>query len=234
MKLRPDLDAFFEDNGWSANVDEYSNGLFLRLQQSTPAGEDWNETFCGQTVEEIRDSISERAANFDADEEASIWIENRDSVSGVPSSVKTLIEDAEWKDKELQDLASKFSDAFGHLEDAPCYIEDDMEMDSAYIGDGSYIYEHHQKAREWADKTFKNDADIIRKYMNSYATVEEALDFIGISDACDFWFGQFAHEVETTINEGDIDYLKTYADRCIDKMYDSQPSSERTKSEREI
>lgn len=88
-------------------LDIGSNGeYYAELECFTPLGEDWLLTiwFDG-TDSGFIESISESYDNFDVDEEASFLIENRGK-NGVPSSVKALLEDAEWKKKTLEDLAN--------------------------------------------------------------------------------------------------------------------------------
>ena len=77
---------------------------YIELRNYTPAGEDWNETFWHYGDDErLAHEIYERWNTFDVDEEAERWIDNRGK-NGVPSSIKVLVEDQEWKEKKLEDL----------------------------------------------------------------------------------------------------------------------------------
>lgn len=77
---------------------------YIELRNSTPAGEDWNETFWHYgDNERLVHEIYERWNTFDVDEEAERWIDSRGK-NGVPSSIKVLVEDQEWKEKKLEDL----------------------------------------------------------------------------------------------------------------------------------
>ncbi len=88
----------FETGEITKQGDQY----YMEISQYTPEGEDWNECiwFDG-TDKGFIDSLEERIDNFDVDEEVEIWIDNRGR-NGVPSSIKALIEDAEWKLETLK------------------------------------------------------------------------------------------------------------------------------------
>ena len=96
-----------EKNGFSIHeVEKHGNEFIVEINQGTPLGEDWWEAiwFDG-TNDRFVEAIRDRYNNFDVDEETEIWIENRGK-NGVPSSIKALVEDAEWKESELERLAN--------------------------------------------------------------------------------------------------------------------------------
>lgn len=96
-----------EKNGFTIHeMEKQGEDFYVELNQSTPAGEDWWETiwFDG-TNDGFVDAVRDRYNNFDVDEEAERWIESRGK-RGVPSSIKTLVEDAEWKESALELLAN--------------------------------------------------------------------------------------------------------------------------------
>lgn len=85
---------------------------YVEINQSTPEGEDWWETiWFNGTNEGFIDGVKCRYLNFDVDEEVEVWIEGRGK-NGVPSSIRALVEDAEWKENKLE----KLSDALGELD----------------------------------------------------------------------------------------------------------------------
>ncbi len=87
-----------ENLDWS--IHEYENDV--ELEKYSPAGEDF--FFCVDKKDFINNVI-EYAEDFDADDHAEMWVENRHTVSGVPQSVRTLIDDADAIKKMLLELA---------------------------------------------------------------------------------------------------------------------------------
>lgn len=112
-KLSKDVIKIVEECGFSMNIEKQNTGNELfdnycaDLNQSTPEGEDWweNVVFDG-TDSDFINEIRNRACYFDVDEEVEIWIPHRGE-GGCPSSISALVEDAEWKKKELSDLSEK-------------------------------------------------------------------------------------------------------------------------------
>lgn len=106
MELHKKIIEVVENNGFSmGGVNKQNNGYYVEINQFTPAGEDWWEViwFDG-TNEGFAYGVKERYLDFDVDEEVEVWVENRGK-GGVPSSIKTLVMDAEWKEKKLEKLA---------------------------------------------------------------------------------------------------------------------------------
>lgn len=111
MKLNKKIIEAIENNGFCYSaVMERDNGFYIELYQDTPAGEDWHITiwFNGSNNEFI-DSFRRYSESFDVDEEAEIWIESRGE-HGVPSSIRELVKDAEWKEERLQTLLKDLED----------------------------------------------------------------------------------------------------------------------------
>ena len=111
MKLNKKIIEAIENNGFCYSVVmERDNGFYIELYQDTPAGEDWHITiwFNGSNNEFI-DSFRRYSESFDVDEEAEIWIESRGE-HGVPSSIRELVKDAEWKEERLQTLLKDLED----------------------------------------------------------------------------------------------------------------------------
>lgn len=111
MKLNDKIIKIVEDNDFTIHkVEKQDNGFYVEINQGTPLGEDWWETiwFDG-TDEGFIEAVRNRYNNFDVDEETEIWIEGRGK-NGVPSSIKALVEDAEWKESALGELADELED----------------------------------------------------------------------------------------------------------------------------
>lgn len=76
---------------------------YIEISQYTPAGEDWNETIWFKNVGDIISSIWERIEDWDSDDEAEVWINQR-GTRGVPQSIRTLLDDQDWKVSKLKEL----------------------------------------------------------------------------------------------------------------------------------
>lgn len=111
MKLSNKIIEIVENNGfYICEVEKQGNDFCVEINQYTPCGEDWWETiwFDG-TDEGFIEAVRERYNNFDVDEEVEIWIEGRGK-NGVPSSIRDLVEDAEWKESTLGELADQLEE----------------------------------------------------------------------------------------------------------------------------
>lgn len=85
------------------------DGEFTReIEFYSPEGEDVCECiFYDGTDESFIKAFRSNAENFDANEHAEMWIENRGQVGGVPDSIWDLINDAEWIKKTLLAVADE-------------------------------------------------------------------------------------------------------------------------------
>lgn len=111
MKLNEKIIEVIENNEFGHDaVAEQDNEYYIELYQNTPAGEDWYVTiwFDGSNNGFIN-SFRKYAEDFDVDEEAEIWIKSRGKY-GVPSSIREILEDAEWKKERLQTLLKDLED----------------------------------------------------------------------------------------------------------------------------
>lgn len=88
------------------DVEKQNGKYYVEMNNCTPCGEDWWETiwFDG-TSKGFVNGVRYRADNFDVDEEAEVYINCRGE-NGVPSNIKDLIYDAEWKKSTLEELAN--------------------------------------------------------------------------------------------------------------------------------
>ena len=89
--------------------DSYENEYEIDLQFYSDAGEDFNFSLYDITDDAsfIRE-FENYADFFDADEHASLYIENR-GTHGIPNDIKTLIEDAESIKEKLQNVADELN-----------------------------------------------------------------------------------------------------------------------------
>lgn len=75
----------------------------IEFGQESSAGEDWWEVLRFKRACDIKDALWERIENWDSDEEAEIYINLR-GTRGVPSSIRTLLDDQDWKLEQLKKL----------------------------------------------------------------------------------------------------------------------------------
>lgn len=111
MKLNEKIIEVIENNGFNYNaVMEHDNKFYIELYQDTPAGEDWNVIiwFDGSDNGFI-DSFRRYSESFDVDEETEILVESRGK-HGIPSSIRLLVEDAEWKKETLGKMLKDLED----------------------------------------------------------------------------------------------------------------------------
>ena len=89
--------------------DEQDGEYYREIEFYSPAGEDVIETIrYDGTDEGFISAFKEVAEDFDVDEHATMWIENRRSVRGVPQRIRDLIDDAEWIKNKLLEVAREF------------------------------------------------------------------------------------------------------------------------------
>lgn len=81
---------------------EYKDDDSIEIGQASPEGEDFFFTVGKKNI--VRE-VREYADDFDADEHAEMWTKARGHVSGVPMSIRDLINDADAIKKMLADLA---------------------------------------------------------------------------------------------------------------------------------
>lgn len=107
-KFKKDIVKILEDNGFVIEeITKQSNGIYVDLNQSTPLGEDWWITiFFDGTNNGFIQEFYNYAYNFDIDEEVECFVQGRGK-NGIPNSVVDLVEDAQWKQKILEETADK-------------------------------------------------------------------------------------------------------------------------------
>jgi hypothetical protein len=106
MKLSEKIMNILDMNGWYIVTEPtlQNDEFYVEIGNTTPAGEDWIViVYYDGTNESFYNAIKERYDTFDIDDEAEPYIANRGKY-GIPSSIKTLIHDAEYKLDALQAL----------------------------------------------------------------------------------------------------------------------------------
>lgn len=110
IKLSNIIAEILEDNGFSYDevkeYGEYGRKYYIELYNDTPEEKYWRVTvwFDG-TDKSFVDFVEEIIANFDIDEQVEMYIPSRRGKNGVPSSISTLVHDAERKLEQLESLA---------------------------------------------------------------------------------------------------------------------------------
>lgn len=138
MELHKKIIELLENNGFSVNDVEQNgeSGYYVELNQSTPEGEDWwvTITYDGTDEDFIRE-FKTYADYFDVDEEVEIWVDSRGK-NGVPSSIRALVEDAEWKEETLKNTADDLDELnlefYALLEEKVFIVTDDSILREIY------------------------------------------------------------------------------------------------------
>lgn len=104
MKIHPKYIDVLESLDW--RVCDYTDDGRVEIENYSPAGED---LIVCVDVENFPESVDEYARNFDPDEHAAMWIESR-GTRGIPSSTRTLIDDADAIKEMLKELADRLAE----------------------------------------------------------------------------------------------------------------------------
>lgn len=90
-------------------IGEYtSNEPYIEMEWYSPEGEDFNFIVSMKSPEDFVSSFREYASDFDAEEHAAEWYENRNT-NGVPQSLTTLLEDANAIKEFLESVSKELS-----------------------------------------------------------------------------------------------------------------------------
>ena len=90
-----------------------TNEPYWELRQHTPAGEDWIvELEVNNDANTLVDSLRDYVNGFDIAYEVLIAMRG---THGVPSSIRTLLEDAEWKYETLKNLLKDVEKSIDNL-----------------------------------------------------------------------------------------------------------------------
>lgn len=107
------IEKICDDQGFWVNKDDnmFGNGKpGWEIGQMSSCGEDWFETLEADDVDTLIASLERRIDNWDSEEEAMPYIEMRGQ-RGVPSSIRDLLDDADWKLEQLKDLLDAIKEA---------------------------------------------------------------------------------------------------------------------------
>lgn len=87
--------------------EKYQDEFYREIEFYSNEGEDVIECiWYDGTNEGFINAFKKNADDFDADEHAKMWIEQR-GTRGVPNSIRALINDAEWIKNELTKVATE-------------------------------------------------------------------------------------------------------------------------------
>lgn len=89
------------------HAEETDRGLEIGLEFYSDAGEDFIIDLNCDSAESFAEAFSEYARDFDPEEHAEMWIEARDTVSGVPQEISTLLEDANSIKEFLESVSAE-------------------------------------------------------------------------------------------------------------------------------
>ena len=107
------IEKICDKEGFWVNKDDsmYGRGKpGWEIGQMSSCGEDWFETFEADDVDTFIANLESRIDNWDSEEEALPYIEMRGE-NGVPSSIRDLLDDADWKVEQLKDLLDAIKEA---------------------------------------------------------------------------------------------------------------------------
>lgn len=107
------IEKICDKEGFWVNKDDsmYGRGKpGWEIGQMSSCGEDWFETFEADDVDTFIANLESRIDNWDSEEEALPYIERRGQ-NGVPSSIRDLLYDADWKVEQLKDLLDAIKEA---------------------------------------------------------------------------------------------------------------------------
>jgi hypothetical protein len=110
MKLQKKIIEVLEANGWVIRSEPEKQGeeYYVEISHDTPAGEDWVECiWYDGTINGFFKGVRKNYMNFDIDEDVELWIYERGK-RGVSNSVRALLENAEYKALELENLDGAF------------------------------------------------------------------------------------------------------------------------------
>lgn len=82
----------------------------LEVSANSPEGQDCNATFTADYMENLLRSMAEWIDDFDADQEAYLWVgADGHGKNGAPYHIKDIVEDMEWWHKQIDTLHDKLT-----------------------------------------------------------------------------------------------------------------------------
>ena len=101
-------EKYLGDGEWSEK--KYIE-TYVDFEIESPAGEEVILSEFYKRFDDIPVKVYERYQDFDVDDQVKMWLEAKNSgVAGVPSA-RVLVEDAEWQEQKILDLAFTLRDA---------------------------------------------------------------------------------------------------------------------------
>lgn len=102
-----------EQEGWRIVCEQPSHGChFVELEILSPKGEDVVLSFTYDKDNTLAMEVMNAYENFDVDYEVYVWLgEDGHGRNGAPYHIREILEDKEWQERKLEQLAIKL----GHL-----------------------------------------------------------------------------------------------------------------------
>lgn len=112
MKLAKSITEILENNDISILCTEkQGNEYYTELEFYSDAGEDFVfDVWHSRSKQSFIDGFRRYAFDFDPDEHAEMWVNARHSVTGVPQSIRELINDADSIEKFLNTVSEELRD----------------------------------------------------------------------------------------------------------------------------
>ena len=152
-----------EELGWNYNLYKEDNErTYAEMEKSSPLGEDFIMIIDfdeKNPIDTFLDNLKEYYFDFDSEEHAEMWIENRGN-NGVPSSILDLLSDArdieemigeliqylegDDEEKDMRNASSHMEMNVGYLKDVIKNLPDDMPVFVACQGYCNYNFDRKQ------------------------------------------------------------------------------------------
>ena len=110
MITKKKIIAAAEKAGWNCTIGKRDDGGYdVMFQMYTDhAGQDRNECFWVEKLEDLSHQVYDRWQEFDVDEEASIWIgEDGHGKNGAPYRITDIVKDMEEVEESLEKLSDE-------------------------------------------------------------------------------------------------------------------------------
>lgn len=104
---RKQIEKAAEEAGWNVTIGKRDDGGYdIDFQMYTDFGQDRNESFYVQKLEDIKSEVYDRYQNFDPSEEAALWIdESGHGKNGAPHDMEDVLNDMKDVEQALENLS---------------------------------------------------------------------------------------------------------------------------------
>ena len=104
---RKQIEKAAEEAGWNVTIGKRDDGGYdIDFQMYTDFGQDRNEPFYVQKLEDIKSEVYDRYQNFDPSEEASVWLdETGHGKNGAPHDMEDVLNDMKDVEQALENLS---------------------------------------------------------------------------------------------------------------------------------